>query len=284
MKKIFVVLIFLSACMTATRETVSDTDTTTVSLDSLRYLEAVESVPFTIKEEVRLATLPVFGKNQKLSVLLPKLYGPDEYTSKAPDDAVGSPKYIVTEAVSEEGTYVGLGNKCYRKSMVLATRGDYIDHEFYDLFVLNRGKDGRVTLGEKLVFDGSEGQSSTIVTVSKEALSSEGQCDVLKVSSATEGGDLNLHRHDWIEFYIANEKSLHRILRLEMEQTDIQDFEASQTENQNSSSEVREYTVQETSHHGLFDIRVHHKKIENGNLIFESDELYEFNGQLYIEK
>jgi hypothetical protein len=280
MKRLFVLCLFVSSCVSSSQETTGDTDTTGTG----DYEDFSEIAPFTIKDDIRENPVLINGKKKSLKDYLIKFYSPDPYTMKAPSDSVDSPRYIITEARTIEGNFFVAEGKCENRSLLLASRGDFIDQEFYDLFFLNEEEDGEMAVSGKTTFDGSQGQSSTIVQVSKEALASDKKCSILKISSATEGGDINLHKAEWVEYYIADNQNFHSVLKLQIEETNIQDYEATQDENQNSSSELREVEMLESSSHGLFDLKVHYSSKQNGSTVSDVEEIYTFNGNEYVRK
>jgi hypothetical protein len=280
MKRFFVLCFFFSSCVSSSKETIGDADTTGTS----GYEDFSEIAPFTIKDDIRENPVLINGKKKPLKDYLIKFYSPDHYTVKAPSDSVDSPRYIITEAQIIEGNFFAGEGKCESRSLLFASRGDFIDQEFYDLFFLKKEAGGEMAVSGKTTFDGSQGQSSTIVQVSKEALSSDKKCSILKISSATEGGDINLHKGEWVEYYIADNQNFHSVLKLQIEETNIQDYEATQDENQNSSSELREVEILGSSAHGLFDLNVHYTSRQNGSTVSDVEELYTFNGHEYIRR
>jgi hypothetical protein len=281
MKRFLLPLALLCACVNPARETSSKPDT----LASDGYEDFSEVTSFTIKDDLRRNTLTINGQKRTVQDYLIRFYAPDTFTSYSPEDSVNTPGYIITEAkVIEENFFSGEKNECERRSILFTGRGNFVDQEFYDLLFLQEEADGDLVLMDKLTFEGSEGQSSTIVSVQPEELTPRKNCKVLSVTSSTEGGDINLHKIEWIEYYIANEKSFHSILKIETEKTDIQDYEATQDENQNSSSDIREIAVLQSSSNGLFDIEVNYTNRQNGNVIQRSKERYIFDGEQYIRK
>ena len=279
-KKIFVLFLVLAACTPRDQEkSVADS---IAAADA--YEDFSEVSPFTIKEELLSDTLVVKGKELTAGALLETVYAPDTYTSNGVADSIDIPEYIITEASVLEGDFFSEGGTCTSKTILVAGRGDFIDQEFYDLLFLEEAANGRMKLVDKLTFDGSQGQSSTMVSATTEDLSSTNDCMLLKVTSSSEGGDINLRKNEWVEYYIADEKSFRPILKVQTEDTSIQDYEATQSDNQNSSSELKGVEVLETSSKGLYDIKVTYVRKENGETILEGEEMYVFNGNEYVPK
>lgn len=281
MKPVCFLFLFLFACGPNTQESASRFD----SLAVPGYEDFSEVGPFTVKNDIRNQRVELKNKRKPLLDYLILFYHPDTYTPHSVDDSVNMPQYIITEAKAIENTFfTGEGKPCQTRSILMTSRGDFVDKEYYDLLFIGEDVNGDLKLVDKVTFDGSEGQSSTLVSVSPEELSPRTQCRVLAVTSVTEGGDINLRKRKWIEYYMADSKSFHPILRLDTEITDIQDYEATQDVNQNSSSEFREIKLLNTSTHGLFDIEVHYTKIQNGSIASESSEVFVFNGSEYASK
>jgi hypothetical protein len=281
MKRFLVPLAFLCSCVNATRETSSKPDT----LASDGYEDFSEVTTFSIKDDLQRNTLTIQGKRKTIQDYLIKFYAPDTFTTYSSEDSISTPGYIITEArVIEDNFFSGDKKECGKRSILFTGRGNFVDQEFYDLLFLDKEADGELVLMDKLTFDGSEGQSSTIVSVKPEDLTTRKNCKVLSVTSSTEGGDINLHKSEWIEYYIADMKSFHPILKVETENTDIQDYEATQDENQNSSSDIREVVILQSSSNGLFDIEVNYTNRQNGNVIQQSTERYSFDGEQYVKK
>jgi hypothetical protein len=282
MKKVYLLVLipFLYSCLSSNQETSSGADSATADT----YEDFSEVSPFTIKDDIRENTIAINGKNHSVKETLIRYYSPDTFTTRTAEDSVDTPRYIITELQVIENTFFAGSGKCEKRSILATSRGDFIDQEYYDLLFLMPDADGELVLVDKQTFDGSQGQSSTIVSVATEDLATDKKCKVLRINSSSEGGDINLHKDEWLEYYIADQKSFHGILKLQLEDTDIQDYEATQDENQNSSSEVREMQILETSSNGLFDIKVHYTTRLNGNTTQDSEELYVFDGLEYVKK
>jgi hypothetical protein len=277
---LFITILFLSSCLSSNQETNSSADSSTADA----YEDFSEVSPFTIKDDIRNNAVTINGTNHSVQETLIRYYSPDTFTTKTAEDSVDAPRYIITELQVIENIFFAGAATCEKRSILITSRGDFIDQEYYDLLFLMPEADGQMVLVDKQTFEGSQGQSSTIVSVSTEDLAADKKCKVLRVNSSSEGGDVNLHKDEWLEYYIADQKSFHGILKLQIEDTDIQDFEASQDENQNSSSEIRELQMLETSSNGLFDIKVHYTSKQNGNTILDSEEFYVFDGLEYVKK
>jgi hypothetical protein len=280
MKKYLFLLVVCVSCVSSSQETASSADSATADV----YEDFSEVGPFTIKDDIRETKVTIGGKSRSLKEFLSRFYNPDTYTPHMPEDSLEMPQYIITEANVIEGGFFSEGGSCQNRSLLLAGRGNFVDQEFYDLFFLTVGTDGEMVVSGKETFDGSQGQSSTIVNVTKEDLAVDRKCKVLKVSSASEGGDINLHKDEWEAYYVADQKGFHAVLKLQIEKTDIQDYEATQDENQNSSSETREVDFLESSSNGLYDIRAKYVSRQNGATIANEEEVYTFNGKEYVRK
>jgi hypothetical protein len=278
-RKFFVLSLLLVACASRDQE-----KNAADSLSADAYEDFSEVSPFTIKEELLSDTLAFKGKEMIASALLETVYAPDTYSSHGAEDSIDAPKYIITEASVLENDFFSAGGTCTPKTIIVTGRGDFIDQEFYDLLIVEEDSNGRIVLVDKLTFDGSQGQSSTMLSVTTEDLSTTNDCMLLRVTSSSEGGDINLRKHEWVEYYIADEESFRPILKVQTEDTNIQDYEATQSDNQNSSSEVKEIEVLETSSKGLYDIKVTFVRKENGETILEGEEMYVFNGNEYVPR
>jgi hypothetical protein len=279
MKRVYLFFMVLSACVSSNQENAGAD-----SVSSQSYEDFSEVGPFTIKEDIRDNQIEINGKRHSIKFYLQKFYSPDTYTASLPDDSTTiTPGYIITEATVIENKFFAREGMCEKRSILFTTRGDF-DQEYYDLLFLTEKAGGEMVLIDKQTIDGSQGQSSTIVQASTESLSTDKACITLKVTSSSEGGGINLHKDEWIEYYVADQRSFHPVLKLQMEQTDIQDYEATQDENQNSSSEMREMEILGTSSHGLFDIKVHYTSLQNGHIILDSEEVYTFNGKEYVRR
>lgn len=278
----FVLCIFYISCSVQKDNT--ETYDSLASETQSNFSEDNEVKNFTIKEELRNQPVTIHGQKKTLSQFLVNFYSPDVYTTSTDNDSPEGPRYIITNVEFMKGKFFINEQKCEDRSLVLCSRGDFIQEEFYDLFLMATDASGNVVVADKLFFDGSQGQSSTDLIVSKVNLSPDKKCEVLQVASTTEGGDINLHRDEWVEFYIADGRSFHSVLKLQLEDTHIQDAEAAGTENQSSSSEVREFELLETVSKGLYDIKVNFTQRENGNIVVESEEVYKFDGEFYIKE
>ena len=281
MKPFCFLILILSACVPNTQESATHID----SVASPGYEDFSEVGPFTVKDDIRNQSIVLNNKRKPLLDYLVLFYHPDTYTPRVPGDSVNLPQYIITEATVIENTFFAGENKaCEKRSILMTSRGDFVEKEYYDLLFIGEDANGNLRLVDKMTFDGSEGQSSTLVSVSAEPLSPRAQCRVLSVTSTSEGGDINLRKRKWVEYFIAEGKSIRSILRVETEKTDIQDYEATQDLNQNSLSELREIRILETSSHGLFDVDVQYTNIQNGTKASEANEVFAFNGAEYVPK
>jgi hypothetical protein len=276
------VLFFVAAC-SGPRDSADNIDSLAVH-SSDNYLEDNEVQNFTIKEELRNEPVTIHGQKKTLSQFLVNFYSPDIYTTSLQNDVPDGPQYIITKVEFLKGRFFINQQKCEDRSLVLCSRGDFVAGEFYDLFFLATDAKGNVVAADKLFFEGSQGQSSTDLTVSKISLSPEKKCDVLQVSSRTEGGDTNLHRDEWVAFYIADGRSFHSVLKLQLEDTDIQDAESRNIESQTSQAELREFELLETVSNGLYDIKVKYIQRENGSIVLESEEIFRFDGEFYVKE
>jgi hypothetical protein len=274
MKRLFFLVLLLSACGPSVRET----STTADSLKTVPYEDFSEVVPFTVKDEIRFQSIELNGQRKNVVDYLMRFYHPDPYVSHT-GDSTNIPGYIITEVrVIEDNFFGDAGTSCRKRSILMTSRGDFIEKEYYDLLVVDENADGELAVVDKITFDGSEGQSSTIVTAEAVGLSTDPKCRVLKVLSSSEGGDINLRKREWVELYVSDAKSFHPVMRIELEKTDIQDYELS-AENQNSSSEIREMRILQTSTNGLLDIEVSYANSQNGTIVEQSRDVFAFNGQ-----
>lgn len=279
---LLLVQLILAAC-SAPRENTEGIDSlSSSSIDN--YPQETESQMFTIKEELRNEPVTIHGQKKTLSQFLVNFYSSDTYTTSLQNEATDGPQYIITKVEFIKGRFFIKDGQCEERSLVLCSRGDFVEGEFYDLFFLATDAKGNVVVADKLFFEGSQGQSSTDLTVSRISLSPDKKCDVLQVSSRTEGGDVNLHRDEWVAFYIADGRSFHSVLKLQLEDTDIQDAESGNADNQTSQAELREFELLETVSNGLYDIRVKYIQRENGSIVLESEEIFRFDGEYYIKE
>ncbi len=248
------------------------------------YEDFSEVTSFAVKDDLSDQAFELFGRQENLSELLRKLYSPDTLVSVSPDDTLNTPGYIITDALLLDGNLFVKDGQCSRRVFLMTLRGDFVDQEYYDLLVIGRDSNGQPILRDKIVFEGSEGQSTTIVSVSLEKLSSNAECFVLKVTSASEGGDINLHKDQWAEYFIADERSLRPILKVALEETDIEAYEASKDDTQNTSAKRRRINVLKTSTNGLYDIEVSFENRQNGNVVATALEKFSFDGNQYVSK
>lgn len=268
----------LSSCISSSTETQSGGDTTVAT----GYEDFSEVSPFTIKEELRSQTMVIQGKRKTIQDYLEVFYAPDTFTTHLPEDSTDAPHYIITDARVIEGNFFVSERNCEPRTLLMTSRGDFVEQEFYDLLVVGKDSGGNMILVDKITVDGSQGQTSTTVTAELYDLSVDNTCRVLEVSSSSEGGDVNLHKDDWIEFFVADKQSLRSVLRLQTERTDIQDYQPDRDENQNAFSEIREVEMLETSSRGLYDLGAHYVSRQNGAVVEERDEIYRYNGEEYV--
>jgi hypothetical protein len=233
-----------------------------------------------MEDEVKQMTLPMFGTTYAAQEILSILFWPDQFAENTVGNDETPPAYNVTGVEVISGNFSKGDSACVNRTLVLATRMD-IDAEYHDLFFLEQEADGTPKVADVVTYDGSQGQSETQLSVITEGLSPDKNCHVVKVSSSTEGGDINLHRDSWVEYFIADGNGFHSVLKVVLEETDVQDYEVSQDENKDSTSELREYKIATTSSHGLFDIEVHTTMKQNGQIISETDQTYKFDGISY---
>jgi hypothetical protein len=278
---VFVVLFYFSCSVP--KESGGEYDSLASQTES-NFNEDNEVKNFTIMEELRNQPVTIHGQKKTLSQFLVNFYSPDIYTTSTQNDSPEGPKYIITHVEFLQGKFFINEGKCEDRSLVLCSRGDFVQEEFYDLFLMATDANKNVVVADKLFFDGSQGQSSTDLNVSKVNLSPNKKCEVLQVASTTEGGDINLHRDEWVEFYIADGRSFHSVLKLQLEDTNIQGAESSATENQRSSSELRQFQLLDTVSKGLYDIKVNFTQREGGNIVVESEEIYRFDGEFYVKE
>lgn len=280
MRPLILLVLILISCTRSIPEQTGNADS--IQLEDQNFDMLKDPKPYTIKQELRDQTLTVMGQEKKLSDLLKKLYVPDTFTAADVEDQVNPPQYIITGVQMLQGKFFSSERVCEDRSLFLCTRGDYVEEEYYDMFFLALDTNGEVVVSDKLLFEGSQGQSSTDLMVSKIQLSVNKDCALLMVRSESEGGDVNLSREEWIEIFIAGGKGFRSLFRLQLEETYIQDFEASQDEQQDSSSKIQQYEILDSSSNGLFDIKVIYTHHENGKLIVQGEKVYTFDGQYYI--
>lgn len=236
---------------------------------------------FTIKEELSEKAVAVFGKNRSVGTMLTSFYSPDTFKpSKAATE--GSMDYIITGAQLIQGTFLSDSGTCEHRTMLLCTRGDFVEEEYYDLFFLARDANGEITISGKEVFDGSHGENSTQVEVSELALPVRKDCSVLMVTSRDENADANFHKESWMEIFMATGKGFRSLFRLQLEETSIEDYVAAQDETQHSVSKIQRYEMLNTSSNGLRDIRVDYTVTEDGRVVRQGDQVYRFDGYYYV--
>jgi hypothetical protein len=253
------------------------------SYDSLANAPTPRGIAtFTIKDDVKIKSLTVRGQKKNMQDLLVKFYSPDRFVASPGDDAAQRPDYIITDAQVMSGKFFNSDGGCEERSLILCNRGDFVDGEQYDLLILATDSRNETALADKIFFEGSQGENLTDVAIGKIALTRQENCAVLTVTSVTEGGEINLYREEWVEFYISDGISFRSILKLQLEETDIQEYRSAVDEQVSTSSTSR-YELLKSARNGLFDLKVHYRRRENGKLVEESDDLYTFDGRFYVK-
>lgn len=256
-------------------------DTVSVAEDTVMLPdEGIESSLYTIEDQVRQMTFPLDGKVYDAQELLAVVYWPDQLGEITVGNDETPSSYTVTEASAISGNFFTSAKACTARTLLLTKRIE-IDAEYYDLIFLEQEADGSPKVGDKVSFDGSQGQSDTQLDVVTEGIGTDKTCYALKITSSTEGGDINLHRDAWVEYYIADGQSFHSVLKIVLEETDVQDYEVSQDENKDSTSEIRAYEFLKTTSNGLYDVRIRSTLKQNGVITSETEEIYRFNGEVY---
>src|SRR5690606_12220458 len=234
---------------------------------------------FVISDELDGGTVEVAGRQMLLRDFLPSLYIPDTlYDTKS-----GTPDFIVTSVQILQGTFFSDSGKCQQRSLVLCTRGDFVEGEAYDLFFVALGKANHVAVAGKQTFEGSHGKASTELAVSLIDLPADDKCSLLLVTSQSENGQDDLYRERWAEIFIASGRGFRPLLKLQLEETFIQDYEADRDGDdvQDTSSKTQKLEVLPSTSNDLHDIRVTYEVRENGVVVREGNEIYRFDGQYY---
>jgi hypothetical protein len=275
-------LIALCSCQGSNTESRTGSDTS--QLEDINYDILKDPQLFTIQTDLQQESLSILNTKRSMHELLEKLYFPDTFTASNVENTATPPRYIITAVQTLQGNFFTDGTDCEDRSLIMCTRGDYVEQEYYDLFFLATDKKGELKVSDKLFFEGSQGQSATSVKVDFINLPVQKDCSLLMVTSQTEGGDINLHREEWVEIFIANKKGFRSLFKIQLELTDIQDFEVTQDEYQNSSSKIQEYEVLKTAHNGLHDVKVIYIQNENGKEVLSGEEIYHFDGTYYTRQ
>lgn len=234
---------------------------------------------FTITEDLGTESVNIFGKTTSLQNLLTVFYTPDTITD--PDTEGPAPDYIITGAELIQGTFLSDSGRCEPRTLLLCTRGDFVDEEYYDLFFLARGSDGNVIVSGREIFEGSHGANATALKVDELPLPVSKDCSVLMVTSNDENGDPDFHKESWVEIFMATGKGFRSLFRLQLEETSIDEYVASEDESQRAVSKIQKYEILETSSKGLHDIRVTYTVTENGRTIKNGADVYRFDGHYY---
>lgn len=273
----FCLLIFATACQPVEKKDSSVVDS--LSMEDRNY--DILNVPrsFVIGDELDGGTVEVAGREMLLRAFLPSLYIPDTLY----EASGGTPDFIVTSVQILQGSFFAESGACEQRSLVLCSRGDFVDGEAYDLFFVALGKDNGVAVAGKQTFDGSRGEASTDLKVSLIELPADDKCSLLLVTSQTENGQDDLYRERWAEIFIASGRGFRPLIRLQLEETFIQEYEADRDGDdvQDTSSKVQQLEVLPSITNNLHDIRVTYELRENGVVVREGSETYRFDGQYY---
>ena len=277
-------LLVMLACNAPKQDVALTSDSVIVEGDTaiaeMEYDGGMESEQYTIADEVKQSSLMVDGTSYDAQEMLTKLYWPDQLVNTPSGNEELPPSYDVQHAEVISANFFRGGDVCESRTLIVGRRLA-IDAEYYDIFFMTKNADGSPKVADKVTFDGSQGQSDTQLLVVPENLCVDKSCYVLKVSSSTEGGDIDLHRDSWIEFYLADETSFRSVFRLVLEETDVQEYEVSGDENKNSTSEISEYEILSTATNGLLDIKVHTVAKQDGQVTSETNSIFRFDGKSY---
>ncbi len=281
MKKLLKLAVCLVAVVTACQPVENKDSSAVDSLDIHDRNFDILNVPrsFAIGEELDGGTVEVAGRQILLRDFLPSLYIPDTlYHAQT-----GTPDFIITSVQILQGTFFSDSGKCQQRSLVLCTRGDYVDGEAYDLFFVALGKSNQVAVAGKQTFEGSHGKASTELSVSLIDLPADDKCSLLLVTSQSENGQEDLYRERWAEIFIASGRGFRPLLKLQLEETFIQDYEADRDGDdvQDTSSKVQKLEVLPSTSNELHDIKVTFELSENGVVVRKGSEIYRFDGQYY---
>ncbi len=236
---------------------------------------------FTIKEELGEKMVTVLGKNRSVRTMLTSFYSPDSFT-QANVSADSSPDYIITGVQLIQGTFLSDSGACEQRTMLLCTRGDFVEEEYYDLFFIARDQKGEAIVSGKEIFEGSHGASSIQLEVNELSLPVRKDCSLLMVTSKDENADADFHKESWMEIFIATGKGFRSLFRLQLEETAIADYVASEEETQHSVSKIQRYEMLDTSSNGLHDIRVKYTVTEDGRVVKQGENVYRFDGRYYV--
>lgn len=280
MRYAFLLSLIVIGCGGRPAEDSVDTDST----GPQRFEDFSAVTPFTIKEDLRMKEISIMGRSGSVVSFLSDFYAPDTFTENMPGDSVDIPAYIVTEASPIEGNFFYKEGECKARAALFTMLGDFVDQEFFDLLCLGEDASGKPVVIDKVTFDGSRDQSSSFISVDKDSLAVDKNCAVLRVNISSESGDINLRKNATVEYFIASETGFRSILKLETENTSIQDSQVDMDENQSASSERRVITILQTSAFGLYDLSVDHQHAEHGDDVQSEREIYRFNGTRYIRQ
>lgn len=277
----FVPLFFLIACNSPKPKTEQPLDSVSVVVDTTTIQnDGLESSLYTIEDQVRQMTFPLYGKTYDAVELFAVVYWPDQLGEVTIGNDETPSAYIVTDAEEISGNFFSSDKSCSTRTVLHAKRME-IDAEYHDLIFLEQEADGSPKVADKVSFDGSQGQSDTQLDVVTEGIGSDKTCYALKITSSTEGGDIDLHRDEWVEYFIADAQAFHSVLKIVLEETEVQDYEVSQDENKNSTSETRSYEFLSSSSNGLYDVIIHTVVKRDGIIDSKSDQTLRFDGQQY---
>jgi hypothetical protein len=279
-----IAILILASCNSPRQTPEPIVDSVSVMSDSagVDVDEGVESALYTIEDQVQQMTFPFEGKTYDAQELLAVLYWPDQLGENTVGNDETPSAYIINDATTVSGNFFKAVSMCEPRTLLLTKRME-IDAEYYDLFFLEQEADGSPKVADRVSYDGSQGQSDTQLTVVTEGIGTDKTCYALKVASSTEGGDINLHRDSWVEYFIADGHGFHSVIKIVLEETDVQDYEASQDETKDSTSEIRDYEFLTSQSQGLYDIKIHTVVKQNGATASESYDTFRFDGTVYVK-
>ena len=234
---------------------------------------------FTVREELGAESVTIFGKTTSLKSLLSGFYTPDTFTNSDTENSAAD--YIITGAELIQGTFLSDSGTCEQRTLLLCTRGDFVDEEYYDLFFLARDSEGNVMVSGREIFEGSHGANATELEVDELNLPVSKDCSVLMVTSNDENGDPDFHKESWVEIFMATGKGFRSLFRLQLEETSIDEYVASEDESQRAVSKIQKYEILDSSSNGLHDIRVTYTVTENGSTVKRGADVYQFDGRYY---
>jgi hypothetical protein len=273
-------LVCLAACSSPKNETADVGDSTKVdSVHATSAASASDASTFDVDPSIESNDLTLFGKKESIVYWMKKIYSPDQLVNRKTDTLSG-PLYVIKSVELIDNKYTDANGKCVSQPILLVLRNVVMSgEEYFDVHFIS---DSENILMQKETFDGSMGQSTGSVSLSDDYKLSE-NCPALTVTESYDGGDIGRVITKGISFFIASEGGMKRVLDLTLEETQ-EEFRSSAEEEEKSTSEIRDFEILSKKTNGLFDVKVHTTNKKNKEVTEESNSVFRFDGEKYIEQ